>query len=386
MIFRSAPIYPGETPLRRVCNVFRMNFLSRLLRDVKGVGCKIEKDWKRGGYGWRIIVDGRSTDETPPDWESPFSADSEYPFQVDSKFDEYGYFRIRGGMVTVINSDGVHVDITYGTPYTYGDWISASDGFPPYYEAPYYICIVITYSSGTFAVSLEEVLQSAWPVTTTNKWYYIIAADNAPTGTLETPQIVQMYKGGHIVFEFPKYGTSAAALNATSSAGTALTYSRSDHTHQTPSVDMIRTANDDSDLSPTADYDTEEPAGLALVIGTALKRWATILMTAYTSIKLAVSGAYDASIELSGAAGTIDIDADDDITATSTLKVELNGNSVDLNASGGGVTLATISGGDITLTVQTTPTRGYIVMTGLPTSNPGGTGRIWSDGGTLKIT
>ena len=49
-----------------------MNFLSRLLRDVKGVGCKIEKDWKRGGYGWRLIVDGKSTDEMLPDGSSPF--------------------------------------------------------------------------------------------------------------------------------------------------------------------------------------------------------------------------------------------------------------------------------------------------------------------------
>jgi len=67
MIFRSAPVYPSETPLRKVCNVFRMNFLSRLLRDIKGVGCKIEKDWRRGGYGWRVIVDSKSTDEMPPD-------------------------------------------------------------------------------------------------------------------------------------------------------------------------------------------------------------------------------------------------------------------------------------------------------------------------------
>jgi hypothetical protein len=59
-----------------------MNFLSRLLRDVKGVGCKIEKDWKRGGYGWRIIVDGKSTDETPPDWESPFTALDYLPYDL----------------------------------------------------------------------------------------------------------------------------------------------------------------------------------------------------------------------------------------------------------------------------------------------------------------
>lgn len=28
----------------------------------------------------------------------------------------------------------------------------------------------------------------------------------------------------------------------------------------------------------------------------------------------------------------------------------------------------------------------YVYATGLPTSNPGGTGRVWNDGGTLKIT
>lgn len=33
-----------------------------------------------------------------------------------------------------------------------------------------------------------------------------------------------------------------------------------------------------------------------------------------------------------------------------------------------------------------TPGNAYIIMNGLPTSNPGSSGRIWNDGGTLKIT
>jgi hypothetical protein len=58
-----------------------MNFLSRLLRDVKGVGCKIDKVWTRGGYGWRIIVDGKSTDELPPDGSSPFATNLDLSFR-----------------------------------------------------------------------------------------------------------------------------------------------------------------------------------------------------------------------------------------------------------------------------------------------------------------
>lgn len=46
---------------------------------------------------------------------------------------------------------------------------------------------------------------------------------------------------------------------------------------------------------------------------------------------------------------------------------------IDILSIGGNVDIAVSAGN-------------YIRLIGLPTSNPGGSGRVWNDGGTLKIT
>jgi len=56
--------YKPEDPLRLVCNVEEKNRVHRILNDIKGIGCRIEKPMGGNGLGWRIIV-GNGTDEDP---------------------------------------------------------------------------------------------------------------------------------------------------------------------------------------------------------------------------------------------------------------------------------------------------------------------------------
>jgi hypothetical protein len=68
--------------------------------------------------------------------------------------------------------------------------------------------------------------------------------------------------------------------------------------------------------------------------------------------------------------------------------VDVLGDSVNINTanSGGDINIGTgTNAGNIIITVNSGESR-YVVVVGLPTSNPGGTGRFWNDGGTVKIT
>jgi len=56
--------YKAEDPLRKVANVEEVNRVHRILNDIKGVGCRIEKPQGANGLGWKIVVDG-STDLDP---------------------------------------------------------------------------------------------------------------------------------------------------------------------------------------------------------------------------------------------------------------------------------------------------------------------------------
>ena len=62
-----------EDPLRKVCAVKQVRRTRRILNDLQGMGCRVFKDETKEGHGWRIIVDGTSTDIPFPDGTSPFS-------------------------------------------------------------------------------------------------------------------------------------------------------------------------------------------------------------------------------------------------------------------------------------------------------------------------
>ena len=62
-------IFWPEEPLRKVANVRQQNRIANILNDIKGVGCTIQKDYGREGRGWKIVVDGISSDEPPVDSE-----------------------------------------------------------------------------------------------------------------------------------------------------------------------------------------------------------------------------------------------------------------------------------------------------------------------------
>lgn len=116
------------------------------------------------------------------------------------------------------------------------------------------------------------------------------------------------------------------------------------------------------------------------------------------------SGAGDIDV-LQGGTGGINVTADS--SSTGDIVVQQNGSgdiqiiaegtgAVSLTALTGDATLAggtlttvsgdavgvTASSGDIALTVSS----GHITMTGLPTTNPGGTGLLWNNAGVLSIT
>lgn len=83
-----------------------------------------------------------------------------------------------------------------------------------------------------------------------------------------------------------------------------------------------------------------------------------------------------------------------DTLPSGTLRAELTTASSPnrfLVRSSNGYEMALIGDGDTLLrsvngNVELDPVSGYLIAIGLPTSNPGGTNRIWNDGGTLKIT
>lgn len=59
--------YQKGDPVRLVANVEETNRVHRILNDIKGIGCRIEKPRGANGLGWRIIVDGSSDTDPIPD-------------------------------------------------------------------------------------------------------------------------------------------------------------------------------------------------------------------------------------------------------------------------------------------------------------------------------
>jgi hypothetical protein len=155
----------------------------------------------------------------------------------------------------------------------------------------------------------------------------------------------------------------------------------------TNGISITNQASDGTGISITdegaggLELETTGAGGLSVIASGALA-----LQAAGTADNLridkAAGGSGDIIIEQDGS-GAIQIIAEGagDVSLTAlTGEATLAGGTL-ATASAEAVAL-TASSSDITLTVSS----GHIVMTGLPTSTPGGTGRLWNNSGVLSIT
>jgi hypothetical protein len=62
-------LFKKGDPARLVANVQDHNRLGNIVNDLSGVGCRIEKPVNGEGRGWKVVVDGRTSDvPLPGDW------------------------------------------------------------------------------------------------------------------------------------------------------------------------------------------------------------------------------------------------------------------------------------------------------------------------------
>jgi hypothetical protein len=113
--------YPPGTPVRRIANVEEANRIRRILNDIKGVGCRIEKPENANGLGWRIIVDGTTDVDPIPD--SGVGTDTGQvpykPYDLEARARAAipsGIIAMWSGLVSAIPSGWALCDGTSGTP------------------------------------------------------------------------------------------------------------------------------------------------------------------------------------------------------------------------------------------------------------------------------
>ena len=181
---------------------------------------------------------------------------------------------------------------------------------------------------------------------------------------------------GHTSDEFTWYTAAAArmtlsATGLTLASGTAITEF---------SIDGTMAGNSD-DAVPT------EKAVVSYV--GAIKSGVNISMTPGLAGKVTIDGSTATLAQLnldSNSGGLIEFT---DTNSTGSIggfqiigKDQIGTTMVNLYVSGTELIFQNeMTGGDVSLLAD-----GYITLPGLPTSNPGGSGRVWNDSGTLKIT
>ena len=112
--------YKPEDPLRKVSNVDEVNRVHRILNDIKGIGCRIEKPRGANGLGWRIVVDGSSDLDPIPD--SSVGSDTGQipvkPYDFPSRFQPIpsGGIIMWSGSIASIPATWALCDGTNGTP------------------------------------------------------------------------------------------------------------------------------------------------------------------------------------------------------------------------------------------------------------------------------
>ena len=120
--------FRGNEWLGSYCDPEENNTIRRTLAEIEGVGCHVEKT--RDGRGWKIIVDGMSDSEPPPDYTPPWGDVSKYKglYELISVTDDS--YVIDGTMIRSIagftNPAGVYFlgakkdSITAGTGFVWG--------------------------------------------------------------------------------------------------------------------------------------------------------------------------------------------------------------------------------------------------------------------------
>ena len=61
-------------PVRVTAEHGQQNKIANILKDIEGIGCRVQKPTGADGLGWRIIIDGNSDDTYPPGMGPPWSA------------------------------------------------------------------------------------------------------------------------------------------------------------------------------------------------------------------------------------------------------------------------------------------------------------------------
>lgn len=76
--------FVGGDPLRSTASAKQQNTVANVLKNIQGLGCRIEKPTDQRGKNWAIIIDG-SSDLPLPDGVAPFGADQ---FQITQTSDD----------------------------------------------------------------------------------------------------------------------------------------------------------------------------------------------------------------------------------------------------------------------------------------------------------
>jgi hypothetical protein len=94
---------PGD-PVRKVAGARQARRIARVLNDIQGIGCRIEKPKNAEGYGWRVILDGSSDLPYPPNMTPPFGGSSS---PADYSKYQHG-FSISGEYISLLEGDVKH--------------------------------------------------------------------------------------------------------------------------------------------------------------------------------------------------------------------------------------------------------------------------------------
>jgi hypothetical protein len=125
---------PGD-PVRKTANATQQRRIAKILNDLQGVGCRVEKPTDGDGRGWKIIIDGSSDIEYPPNMQFPGGAASSGSARWRATIIDAGTRQIK-------IEDGTWTRL--GTPWDYTS--NAPDITLPATDDTYYIYAELTYS------------------------------------------------------------------------------------------------------------------------------------------------------------------------------------------------------------------------------------------------
>jgi hypothetical protein len=108
----------------------------------------------------------------------------------------------------------------------------------------------------------------------------------------------------------------------------------------------------------------------------------------YAQRTLGLTGINTVGIDSDGGIGIhgdiVTIDGDSGVTLQGSGGVDISNDVVEITANDGDITM--VADDNIRLFINDGGGAHFLSITGLPTTNPGGTDLVWRDSGTLKIT